>query len=444
VIPETRYAKTADGVYIAYQTIGKGPPDLVLVCYLLNIENIWRWSLPATFLRRLATVGRLILFDRRGTGMSDHLIDPDTQLSLDAQMDDIRAAMDATGSERAVLLCIDQFPTAALFSASFPDRTLGLIAYGAAARVAWAPDYPWGVTPEAWAAEDVRADAWGTFEDTRIDVEQFWPEAADDEEAIRDLASFWRHAGAPGDAMAWSRVDYETDVREILPSIRVPTAIIHRIGDRAMPEAHGRYLVERIPGARLIELEGQHFWWKEDLADAIESYLVELQQEAAELDRELSTVLFTDIVDSTAKVAEVGDRSWAQLVESHHGTVRGLLARYRGTEVDTAGDGFFATFDGPARAVRCALSIAKAVRPLGIEIRAGVHTGEVEQIDTKVGGMAVVIGSRIGAQAGPSEVLASSTVKDLTAGSGLVFEDRGEHELKGVPDRWRVYRVVST
>jgi class 3 adenylate cyclase len=444
VLPETRYAKTADDVYIAYQVIGNGALDLVLVCYLLNIEFIWTFPPAATFLRRLAAKSRLILFDRRGTGMSDHLIDKATQLSLDAQMDDIRAVMDAAGSEHAALLSIDQFATAAVFSATFPLRTLGHVAYGALARTAWAPDYPWGETPESLAEDLNRLDAWGSFEDTLIDVELLWPEAVDDEQAVRDLAAFWRHAGSPGDARIWWQVDRDTDVREILPAIRVPTTVVHRVDDRAQPAEHGRYIVERIPGAKLVELQGQHFWFKDDLADVIEAFLAELEQEAAELDRVLATVLFTDIVDSTAKVAELGDRAWRELVERHHATVRGHLTRYRGTEIDTAGDGFFATFDGPARAVRCALAITDAVRPLGIDIRAGVHTGEVEQIDDKVGGMAVVIGARIGARGGPSEVLASSTVKDLTAGSGLVFEDRGEHELKGVPDRWRVYRVVST
>ena len=443
-VPETRYAKTADGVYIAYQTVGNGPLDLVLVSYLLHIEHIWMWPVAASFLRRLATFSRLILFDRRGTGMSDHLIAKDQQLSIDAQMDDIRAVMDATGSERAVLLSMGLFSTASVFAATFPERTVGLVGYGAAARTAWAPDYPWGATPESWAEELAQVGVdWGSFDDARTGAELIWPEALDDEDAIRDMAAFWRHAGAPGDALAWRQVDWATDVREILPAIRVPTAIVHRTGDPIVPSQHATYLAEHVAGAKLIELEGSHFWWKDDLADAIAAFVGQLQAEAAELDRVLATVLFTDIVNSTSTAAKLGDRGWRELVERHHAVVRGLLARYRGTEVNTAGDGFFATFDGPARAVRCALAIAEAVRPLGLEIRAGVHTGEVEQIDAKIGGIAVVIGARVGAKAGSSEVLVSQTVKDLVAGSGLVFEDAGEHALKGVPDLWRLYRVAG-
>jgi class 3 adenylate cyclase/pimeloyl-ACP methyl ester carboxylesterase len=444
VLPETRYAKTADGVHIAYQTVGNGPPDLVLVCWLLHIEHIWTWPVAASFLRRLASISRLILFDRRGTGLSDHLIDREQQLSLDVQMDDIRAVMDAAGSERATLLSMDQISTAAVFAATFPDRTAGLVAYGAVPRTAWAPDYPWGATPETWAEDAARVEAaWGTIEDARVDAEMLWPEAVDDDDAMRHFAAFWRHAGGPGDALSWLEADWATDVREILPSVRVPTAVIHRVGDPAFPLEHGRYVADHIPGAKLIELEGHHFWFKDDLADAIESFLVELRQESADLDRVLATVLFTDIVGSTERVADIGDRAWKELLERHHAIVRGLLARYRGTEMDTAGDGFFATFDGPARAVRCALAIVEAVRSLGIEVRAGVHTGEVERIDDKVGGMAVVIAARVAAMAAPSQVLASATVRDLTAGSGLVFEDAGPHELKGVPGEWRLCAVGS-
>jgi class 3 adenylate cyclase len=249
---------------------------------------------------------------------------------------------------------------------------------------------------------------------------------------------------SPGAALAYERMIHEIDVRDILPAIHVPTLIIHR--EKDAPEEN-RYFADRIPGARYVALPGEEHWYflgdQDQLRGEIESFARSVREEEAELDRVLATVLFTDIVGSTEKAAELGDRGWKELVERHHCTVRGLLGRYRGVEVDTAGDGFFASFDGPARGARCALAVTEGVKPLGIEVRAGVHTGEVETIAGKVGGIAVNIGARIGSLAGPSEVLVSSTVKDLVAGSGLSFEDRGEHELKGVRDRWRLYRVVS-
>jgi class 3 adenylate cyclase/pimeloyl-ACP methyl ester carboxylesterase len=442
-VPETRYAKTIDGVHVAFQTIGDGPLDLVLVSWMLHVEHVWRWPLAASFLRRLASISRLILFDRRGTGLSDHAIEKDKQLSLDAQMDDIRAVMDAAGSERAVLLSIDQIATAAVFAATFPDRTAGLIAYGAKARTAWAPDYPWGASPEAWAEEVEEVErSWGTVELARSTAEFVWPEALNDEQAMRDFASFLRHGGGPGDVLSWYEVDWATDVREILPAVRVPTIVIQRVpGAPDNPMEHGKYLADHVPGARRVELEGQHFWWQMDLVVCIESFLTQLQEEEAEFDRVLASILFTDIVGATERTAAHGDHAWRQMVEQHHAIVRGLLVRFRGAEVDTAGDGFFATFDGPARAVRCAEAIVGAIGGLGMEIRAGVHTGEVETINGKVAGLAVNIGARVAALAGPSEILVSQTVKDLTAGSGLRYEDAGEHELKGVPDRWRLYRV---
>ena len=256
-----------------------------------------------------------------------------------------------------------------------------------------------------------------------------------------------RRSVGPGDAVAFLEIDSELDVRDLLPTVRTPTLVLQRIGDQSLPIEYGRYVAQEIAGAVLVELPGSNHGYmspdQDEVLDHIERFIKGLRDEEAELDRVLATVLFTDIVGSTDKASELGDRSWKDLLERHHRAVRGLLARYRGREVDTAGDGFFATFDGPARAVRCAQQIVDAVRPLDLQIRAGLHTGECETIDGKVGGLGVVIGARVGGLAGPSEVLVSSTVKDLTAGSGLVFEDRGEHELKGVPDRWRLYRVVS-
>jgi class 3 adenylate cyclase len=445
VNPETRYAKTFDGVHIAYQVIGTGPLDLVFISWLLNVENLWRWPRMARTFRRMATFSRLILFDRRGTGMSDHAIDRDQALSLDARMDDIRAVMDAAGSERAVMYAVeDGFALSAMFAATYPERTVGLVAYGAAARELWAPDYPWAEPEEEYDAEITEVErGWGTKELARRWATFISPRMAEDDEEVEAFAAWMRSGGGPGDAVSWHAIERETDVRDILPAVRVPTLVIHRTDDRALSIEHGRYIAKHIPGAMLIELPGdEHIWTgQDDLVDEVERFLAELRREEAELDRVLASILFTDIVGSTRTAAALGDREWKSLVEGHHAVIRGLLARYRGKEVDTAGDGFFATFDGPARAVRCAQSIVKQVRELGMEVRVGIHTGEVETIAGKVGGLAVIIASRVGALAGPSQVLVSQTVKDLVAGSGLAFEDSGEHELKGVPGMWRVHAL---
>ena len=362
-------------------------------------------------------------------------------------MDDIRAVMDASGSERAVLLGIeDGFSLVSLFAATYPERTIGIVAYGATARTAWAPDYPFGMSPEEFADELAAIErGWGTRELVREWMKYVFPDDVDDEETIRHFGSWMRNGGGPGDAVSWYEVDWEVDVREILPTIRVPTLVIHRVDDRSVPIENGRFIADHIPGARLIELPGSTHGWTagDDLPDAVGGFIGQLRREEAEFDRVLASVLFTDIVGSTTKASELGDHEWRALLERHHAVTRGLLGRYRGAEMDTAGDGFFATFDGPARAVRCAQAIVEAVRPLGIEVRAGVHTGEVQTIDGKVGGIAVAIGARVASNAAPSEVLVSQTVKDLVAGSGLAFEDAGEYELKGVPDRWHLHRVVG-
>ena len=444
-IPETRYAKTSDGVHIAYQVAGHGTADLVLVSSGLGLSEIWRGRRSGSFLRRLASFSRLILFDSRGQGLSDHVLEREQLLTLENRMEDVLAVMDAVDSVRATLLGLDNgFGIAAMFAATLPERTAGLIAYGASARTTWAPDYPIGFS-EGEVEGDIAdiESAWGTHELAKSYVEALHPSARDDSAEIGDLATFMRGLGGPGDAAIWARLDYDLDLRDLLPSIRVPTLVIHRREDRATPFEHGRYLAEHIPGAELAELPGDVHMWDvgDDLPSTVEGFVATIHQEEVELDRYLATVLFTDMVDSTTVAAGSGDQAWAALVDQHHRIVRGQLARYRGSEMDTAGDGFFATFDGPARAVRCSLAIVAGVRDLPIELRAGVHTGEVQEIDGKAGGIAVTIGARIAATAGASEILVSSTVKDLTAGSGLVFEERGEHELKGVPGTWQLYRV---
>jgi pimeloyl-ACP methyl ester carboxylesterase len=443
---ETRYAKTADGVHIAYQVVGEGPVDMVFVMgWVTNVEVMWEEPAFARFLDRLATFSRLILFDKRGVGLSDRV--PDDRLpDLETRMDDVRAVMDAVGSERAVVFGVSEGgPMSILFAATYPERTIALALYGTVA------DF---TAPEPDDKEDLAAylaraeESWGTLEFARREIASWGaPGHESDERLVAWLASYMRKAASPGAAMALERMNSQINATHALSSIHVPTLVIGKEGDLDFTIDEVRNMASQIAGARLVELPGrEHFLWvgaPDTIADEVERFVVAFGEVEAELDRALATVLFTDIAGSTEKAAELGDRRWKALVEEHHRRVRGQLARYRGREVDTAGDGFFATFDGPARAVRCARSIVDAVAPLGIEVRAGVHTGEVETIDGKVGGMAVVIGARVGASAGPSEVLVSQTVKDLVAGSGLAFEDTGEHELKGVPDRWRLYRVSS-
>jgi len=336
----------------------------------------------------------------------------------------------------------------ALFAATYPERTVALVLYGTAARGAVAPDYPWQWSEGQWSEYmDELTEQWGTREYAERMVPWFNPSQAGDERMVSWWARFMRLAASPNSAAAIERIWHEIDIRPILGAIRAPTLVMHRTRDQVEDVEAGRDIAQRIPGARFVELPGaDNAPWlgsHDDVLDEVERFLREVREEEAELDRVLASVLFTDIVASTEKLSELGDRGWKELLERHHSIGRGLIARYRGNEVDTAGDGFFATFDGPARAVRCAQAISEAVKPLGIEIRAGVHTGEVETIGGKVGGIAVNIGARVGSMAEASEVLVSQTVKDLVAGSGLAFEDRGEHELKGVPDRWRLYRVVT-
>jgi pimeloyl-ACP methyl ester carboxylesterase len=441
-VPRTRYAKTADGVHIAYQVVGEGHVDMVFVMgWVTNLEVMWEEPDFARFLERLATFSRLILFDKRGVGLSDRV--PEDRLpGLETRMDDVRAVMDAVGSERAVVFGVSEGgPMSMLFAATYPERTVALVLYGTVADfTSRDPDYK--DDPAAYLAR--MEEIWGTPEFASHEI-QDWaaPGYQSDEQLVTWLASYMRRSASPGAAVALERMNREINATHALASIHVPTLVIARTDDLDFRIEQVREMAGKVAQAQLVELPGNiHFPWvgpQEEILDEVERFVVDLEA----LDRVLATVLFTDIVNSTETAAELGDREWKRVLEEHHRRVRGQLARFRGVEVDTAGDGFFATFDGPARAVRCAQSIVHAVSGLGIEVRTGVHTGEVETIDGKVGGMGVVIGARVGASAGPSEVFVSQTVKDLVAGSGLVFEDAGEHELKGVPDRWRLYRVVS-
>ena len=444
--PETRYVRTSDGVHVAYQVIGTGPIDFLWIPgFVSHLELVWEHPPMARFLRRLTSFSRLIMFDKRGTGLSDRVA-PDYYPDLETRMIDVLAVMDAVESPRAVIFGLSEGGAMAqMFAATYPERTAALIVCGGTPRSAWAPDFPWGETDDELEAEIADAlQRWGTTEWAADKVREWYaPSQADNPAEIDFFARLVRMGASPGAGETVWRMNHEIDVRAILPSIQVPTMIIDREGDVVVPP--DGYAAKLIPGARSVILAGQdHAPYAGDaeaVLRAIESFVDDVRTEEGELSRVLATVMFTDIVGSTGKAAELGDDAWRVLVERHHAIVRSMLGRFRGVEVDTAGDGFFATFDGPARAIRCAQAIEEAVRPLGVEVRAGLHTGECGLIDGKIGGLAVVIGARVGAMAGPSEVLVSQTVKDLVAGSGVRFEDAGEHELKGVPDRWRLFRV---
>jgi pimeloyl-ACP methyl ester carboxylesterase len=441
--PRTRYARSGT-VSIAYQVVGDGPRDLVHVAgWVSHLEAGWDEPRQARFRRRLASFSRLILFDKRGTGMSDRVADKDLP-TLEQRMDDVRAVMDAAGSERAVILGQSEGGSMAmLFAATYPERTTALITIGAFARRIWDPEYPWAPTPEErQKGFDWIEQHWGS----EVDPGTLAPSLASDEEFKRQLSRYLRLSASPGSALALSKMNTQIDVRRVLPTIAVPTLVLHRTGDLDSNIAEDRYIAERIPGAKFVELPGiDHLPWvgnQDDILDEIEEFLTGVRP-APQPDRMLATVLFTDIVGSTEQAASLGDKAWRDVLERHHAAVRGELTQFRGHEITTTGDGFLATFDGPARAVRCAVAIRDRLRESGLEVRAGVHTGECERMGDNIGGLAVHIGSRVAGLAGPGEVLASSTVKDLVSGSGIVFEDRGAHPLKGIPGEWRVFKVAG-
>ena len=436
MLPETRYAKSGD-VHIAYQVIGSGPFDLVFVSgFISHVEHVWdepRWS---TFLERLASFSRLVCFDKRGTGLSDRVSATPT---LEERMDDVRAVMDAVGSERAALLGISEGgPMSLLFAATHPDRTLALTLYGSYALFPTAVMSPVGLADYLEKVEEL----WGTG---RL-VPGFAPSLADDIAFRKWWARFERLGASPSAVKTLMRMNSEIDIRGILPVIRVPTLVMHRVGDPRVNVAAGRYLAEHIAGARYVELPGNdHLFCAGDsrrILDEIEKFLTGSLAHS-ETDRALATVLFTDIVGSTERAVALGDREWRHLLEMHDACVRRELARFRGKEIRTLGDGFLATFDGPARAVRCAEAIRDNVRDLGLEVRSGLHTGEIEILPNDVGGIAVHVAARVAHLAGPGEVLASSVLKELVAGSGLRFADRGVHALKGLPDGMRVFAAVE-
>lgn len=438
--PETRYARTTDRTHVAYQAFGSGPFDIVVLrSWHSKIEHEWREPVLAGIYRRLASIGRVLLLDRRGTGLSDP-IDPDALPTLEDRIDDIRAVMEAVDSERVVLIGLAHGSgLCAAFAATHPERTAGL--------VLWAP--PWSVLrrmSDDQVAEFVAelGQSWGTVEAAQATVDLGSPSRKDDDAFVEWIRDNERATGSAEHAIAQARLLFEATVDAILPAIHVPTLVAWR---RDSPGADSaRHAAGRIPHAVQHELPGvDHMLiagdWRSALA-VVEDFIESLAGTETDDDRILATVMFTDIVGSTRLAGELGDRAWRDLIERHHAVVRRALARYRGREVDTAGDGFFAAFDGPARAIRCAAMIRAELAALGLDVRIGLHAGECERVGEGLRGMAVHVGARVAALAGPGEILVTSTVRDLVAGSGIAFLERGEHTLKGIPDRWSIHLAL--
>ncbi len=444
-IPEPRYVRTHDDTYIAYQVVGDGPVDIAWQFdWCGNLDCVWERPFHAPWFEALASFGRVILHDRRATGLSSRDTPPP---NLETRAADLLAVLDEVGSRSTVIAALfEGLAPGVLLAATDPDRVRGLVWWNPSPRTAWAHDYPWGEDPEAMQKELRGLQHWGSLEYAQSWADQFAaegdPRPSDDE--IRAVAKASRNTCTPDVALALDQMWSETDLRPVLPSVRVPTLLL---ADSSSPTevAKAQYVASLMPAAELVLLpsdvpetkQTMHAYIRPPL-EAVRRF-IGVQPDRPGLDSVLATVLFTDIVDSTQRQAALGDHAWKDLVERHHALVRSALTQWRGVENDTAGDGFYATFDGPARAIRCALEIAERVHDLGLQVRAGIHTGECELIDGKVGGIAVSIGARISHLAAPSQVIISQTVKDLVAGSGLTFADAGEHELKGVPDRWHLY-----
>jgi class 3 adenylate cyclase len=439
--PETKYARSGD-VHIAYQVFGTGDLDLVLVPgYVTHIELVWEHEPTARFLEGLASFARVIAFDRRGSGLSDPVSGAPT---LEQRMDDVRAVMDAAGSQRAALVGISEgVPMSIMFAASYPERVQALVCHGGMARSTYADDYPWALPAEAMveAGVELVLPAWG--DGSLIEVAA--PSQANNPESRAFLGRMQRATASPGTMTALAQMFLDIDVRDVVPSVHVPTLVLHRLHDRLVNVRNGRWLAEHLPNAKLVELEGDdHVPWfegTEEWLDEVQEFLTGTRA-SHEPERILATVLFTDIVDSTRTATQLGDQRWRELLERHQRAVRDALERFHGREVKSTGDGFLATFDGPARAIRCGRAILESSEPLGIRVRAGLHTGECEVMGQDIGGIAVHIAARVSALAGPGEVLVSRTVKDLVAGSGIRFSDRGTHTLKGISDTWQLHAVA--
>ncbi len=436
--PKTQYARSGD-FSIAYQVVGDGPLDLVHIPGLVShLDYAWTHPKYVRFMRHLSSFARVIVYDKRGTGLSDPFIEPP---SVEERIDDTRAVMDAVGSDRATVFgCSEGATLAAFFAATYPERVSSAVLYGSFARLTPdPPDYPWGFDDFMMSGLlEGAEEAWGEG----VILTVLAPSFLAGRQRARVVGRLRAHQHQPAaSCRPMMAANMELDIRAILPTIRVPTLLLHRTGDM-LPVEGARYMAERIPGARLIEMEGDDHWpWvgdPDEVCGHVEEFVTGSRHEP-ETDRVLATVLFTDIVGSTERASEIGDRRWRELLEEHEQAFRRELERQGGSEVKTTGDGFLATFDGPARAIRCAKAATSAIRALGIDIRAGIHTGECERRNGDIGGIAVHIGARVMSQAEPGEVLVSNTVKDLTVGSDIEFEERGEHELKGVPGSWRLY-----
>jgi pimeloyl-ACP methyl ester carboxylesterase len=437
--PEVRYAD-GSGVEIAYQVLGEGPPDVVWVAgAITHLGVLWEHTGYRRFCEQLASFSRLILFDKRGMGLSER-----TRIgTLEERMDDVRAVMDAAGSERAALIGVSEGgPMSMLFAATYPERTQALLLIGAEVKEEKTDDWPWGEATteefESWMASV--GERWGKG----LIAPLYFPDDPDVEGLKRWFGKLQTAAMTPRDAVAFMRVGHDIDVRDVVPTVHVPTLIMHRVDDPVCHVENARYLAANVPGARYVELPGNlHIPWAgsgDEILAEVREFLTGVR-EAPEPNRVLATVLFTDIVGSSERATELGDQRWREVLEAHHAAVRRELERFRGRELDTAGDGFLASFDGPARAIRSARAAVDAVRGIGLDLRAGVHTGECEVIGEKLAGIAVHIGARVAGQARPGEVLVSSTVRDLVAGSGLEFEDRGQTALKGIPGEWRLFAL---
>jgi class 3 adenylate cyclase len=441
--PETRYAKTAHGIHIAYQVLGEGPMDLVVNPGGWNLEVEWERPSVARFFGRLASFARVIRFNMRGEGLSDP-VSPRDWATLEQRAEDMLAVLDAVGSERTALLGgIFGGQMMLFFAAARPERTSALVVAGTVARFGWAPDYPWGMPAEEQASRVSTAE--GGWEAGVGLVRQVAPSMLDDPGFVSWVARLHRQTFSPGATVAATRITLETDLRQLLPMIRVPTLVLCRSGDQLAGPDHARYLAEHISGAKLVQLPGEdNLMYSGDsdaVVDEVEEFLTGTRH-APDTDRVLATVLFTDIVSSTERAASLGDKKWRDLLDAHDQATRRQLERFRGREIKTTGDGFTAIFDGPGRAIQCGCAIRDAVRALGIDLRVGLNTGEIELRGDDVAGMAVHIGARVAGLAVPGEVLVSGAIPPLVVGSGIEFVDRGEHELKGVPGKWRLYGAV--
>jgi pimeloyl-ACP methyl ester carboxylesterase len=440
-MPAIRYALSGD-VHVAYQVVGDGPVDIVFVeGFVTNRHVLWEEPTYRRFVERLASFSRVILFDKRGMGLSDRV----QAGTLEERMDDVRAVLDAVGSERAALIGESEGgPMSMLFAAAHPERTLALILAGAEVKEDITDDWPWGESTreDFEASMKTVAERWSRPTQS---LTIFLPSRGDDPRLLEWFTRLKVQSASPAAAEAFMRMAHDIDVREVVPTIRVPTLILHSVGDQVCHVENARYLARTIPGARYVELPGADHVIYAELADLalaeIREFLTGVR-EGPEPDRVLATVLFTDLVGSTERAAELGDRRWRELLEAHHAAVRHELEWFGGRELDTAGDGFLSVFDGPARAIRCAKAVVSVVAGLGLQVRAGVHTGECEVLGEKLAGLAVHVGARVSAQAQPGEVLVSGTVRDLIAGSGIELEDRGLHTLKGIDEERRLYAVV--